>query len=276
MKPSPKHQAARGLAVVDIGNARIKWARVVEGRIAAQGSALHAGDFESGIDALAKGLPGTVERIVAANVAGPAAADRLAAFARERYGIDVELVVPKAEALGVTCGYREPSRLGADRWAALIAAHALGRASGAARPVCAINAGSAYTLDAVDAGGRHLGGLIFAGPRIAADALARNTRRIGRTAAAQGMPIGVDLLGKSTDEAVGHAAMLGPAAAFDRAVRVVADALGARPAVYVAGGDAELLARWLETQAEVRADLVLEGLTLLAADPPPVPTSASE
>jgi len=60
--------------------------------------------------------------------------------------------------------------------------------------------------------------------------------------------------------------MLAISAALDRAVRAVATAVGAAPRVYLAGGDAVELAPWLETKVEARADLVLEGLALFAAE----------
>ena len=44
---------------------------------------------------------------------------------------------------------------------------------------------------------------------------------------------------RNTDAAVGHAAWLALAAALDRAVATVERALGARPVVYLTGGDAE-------------------------------------
>jgi type III pantothenate kinase len=276
--PSPSTSAAApGSAVVDIGNARIKWARVVDGRLAAPGAAVHADALDAAMEALSAALPERLTRIVASNVAGAETGLRLAELARRRYGIDAELVEAEAETLGVRCAYRDPRRLGADRWVAVVAAHALAGASGRTRPACVINAGSAYTFDAVDADGQHLGGLILAGPRISAAALERSTRRIGPTALAVDRPDGLDLLGKSTDEAVGHGALLGPAAAFDRAIGLVERALGTAPVVYVAGGDAALLAGWLEADVELRADLVLEGLALIAAGRPVRRTaSASE
>jgi pantothenate kinase type III len=60
--------------------------------------------------------------------------------------------------------------------------------------------------------------------------------------------------------------MLAISAALDRAVHTVAVALGATPRVYLTGGDATPLREWLETQIEPRADLVLEGLALFAAE----------
>jgi len=38
------------------------------------------------------------------------------------------------------------------------------------------------------------------------------------------------------------------------------------PRVYLLGGDAHELNAWLETKVEARADLVLEGLALFAAE----------
>jgi pantothenate kinase type III len=61
--------------------------------------------------------------------------------------------------------------------------------------------------------------------------------------------------------------MLALAAAVDRAATRVAAALGARPPVYLTGGDAQALQPWLETPVDLRADLVLEGLALVAAAP---------
>jgi type III pantothenate kinase len=138
-------------------------------------------------------------------------------------------------------------------------------ASGAA---CVIDAGTAVTFDAVDGHGRHLGGLILPGPQLLASALDRNTSDIGTTLPAGAAPAGLDLLGKSTDAAVGNGAMLALAGALDRAVEAVESSLVERPAVYLTGGDAAALRGWLETEVELRADLVLEGLALFADAPP--------
>ncbi len=272
--------AAPATLVVDIGNARMKWARLEGTALVDRGHALHAGPgagtgggeqgerSEAALAAFTAALPPRVGRVLVANVAGAGLAARLAERVAERCGARIELAATAHEALGVRCGYRDPARLGVDRWLAVIAAHTRVRRAATATvpPACVINAGTAMTFDAVDGGGQHLGGLILAGPRIAAAALQRHTERIGATATpADAAPRGLDLLGRSTDEAVGRGALLGPAAAFDRAVTVVERALGQRPRVFLAGGDGALLAEWLETEVELRADLVLEGLALLAA-----------
>ena len=244
--------------LVDIGNTRIKWATLADGRLVRRGSAVHRDSLDSGVAALAAALPAR-PRIIAANVAGEPVAERLRAIVATLPGASLELVTTSAERFGVRCAYADPSRLGVDRWVAVLAAY---HAAGAA--ACAIDAGTAVTFDAVDAAGTHLGGLIFPGVGLLATALDRNTSDIGSTAAAPAAPRGLELLGRNTDAAVGHAAWLALSAALDRAVVTVERALGTRPPVYLTGGDAETLLGWLETRAELRADLVLEGLALFA------------
>jgi type III pantothenate kinase len=246
--------------LVDVGNSRFKWATLASGSLVDIGSAVHRGSLDTAIAAFAAVLP-PAPRIVAANVAGEQVAKRLAALVAARPGASMTFVATCAERFGVRCAYADPARLGVDRWVALIAAHRRARAA-----ACVIDAGTAATFDAVDGAGTHLGGLIFPGPRLLAAALARNTSDIGSTALVPAAARGLELLGRNTEAAVGHGAWLAVAAALDRAVATVARALGATPAVYLTGGDAHALRDWLETRVELRADLVLEGLALFAAD----------
>lgn len=248
------------IAVIDAGNTRLKWATVDGGRLVAADSVVHATDLDAALDRLVVTLPSGVERILVANVAGARVADALSMRLRIRGLPAPEFAAVEGEAHGLRCAYAEPHRLGVDRWVAAIAGYALVRDA-----VAIIDAGTTVTLDVIDAGGRHLGGLIFAGPGLAARALHGGTQGIGPTALVGGPPRGLALLGRGTDEAVGHAAMLGVAAGLERALDTVAEALGRRPTVLLTGGDAPLLRDWLETDVQLRADLVLEGLAFMAA-----------
>lgn len=248
-------------AVIDIGNTRVKWALLRSGGLSAQDGAVHRGELEAALATLDAALPGNVTRAVVANVAGNTVAARLRERL-ERRGIAVEFVTTTARRCGVRCAYADPSRLGVDRWLAAIAAYDFAR--GAA---CMVSAGTAVTFDAVDTGGQHLGGLIVPGARLMATALDRETSNIGSTPPAQGSPRGIEVLGRDTAAAVGNGTLLALSAAVDRAVALVAAALGTQPTLYLTGGDAAALQPWLETPAELRADLVLEGLALVAAAP---------
>jgi type III pantothenate kinase len=199
--------------VLDIGNTRIKWARTAGAGLADVGSAVHRDSPEPALEALAAAFPPPVERVLASNVAGEVMASRLVTFAMERWGVEPQLVETEAEGYGVRCGYRDPARLGVDRWIAVIAAR-----ESVDSAACVIDAGTTVTLDVVDAEGTHLGGLIMPGPRIVAAALHAGTRNIGPTESVKGRPTGLALLGHTTEEAVGHGALLALAAGLDRAV----------------------------------------------------------
>jgi type III pantothenate kinase len=245
------------IALIDIGNTRFKWA--VADNLGSVGSVAHVTGLDAAITALVAALPRALRRVLAANVAGSAVGTRLAAALREGHAIETEFVIPEAQRYGIRCAYAEPARLGVDRWLAMIAAH-----QSTAGLVCVIQAGTAVTFDAVDAAGRHLGGLIFPGARLMADSLERNTGGIGPTVAPARHGVGLNLLGTSTDEGVGKGSMLAIAAALDRAVAVVASATSETPHVILTGGDADELAPWLESEVRFSADLVLTGLAYIA------------
>jgi len=246
-------------ALVDIGNTRIKWALYDGKNLGQHGNAVHRGVADAALQTFAREVPRTVTRVIVANVAGDVMERRLRAVIGGRAEID--FVATTAERFGVRCAYAEPHRLGVDRWLGVLAAHTL-----AAGPACVIGAGTAVTFDAVAGDGAHLGGLILPGARLFASALDRNTSNIGATPLPAAAPKGVALLGRDTATAVGHGAMLAIASALDRAVRAVEPRVGAAPRVYITGGDAPDLRDWLETKVEPRADLVLEGLALFAAE----------
>jgi type III pantothenate kinase len=243
--------------VVDIGNTFMKWARVGTGELTDIGRAALA--MSNPLEPLAAALAAPAGRIVAANVAGVEIETSLRALAQAR-GADLTIVKPLPQQYGVRCAYDNPARLGADRWVGVIAAHLL-----IAGPACVVDAGTTVTLDAVTAG-RHLGGLIMAGPMVVASALGRETRGIGATTQAQSAAAGLELLGADTNTAVAHGAMLGIAAALDRAIAEVAAALGQPLTVVLTGGGAIALEPWLKTAVSYRPHFILEGLAQIAAE----------
>ncbi len=244
---------------IDCGNTRLKWAELVQGRIVARGAAVLQGDSDPFAE-LAAALHPEIRRVLVASVAADDISARIQATVTERLGLAAEFVAVRPHAAGIECAYREPERLGVDRWLAMIAGRR--RVVG---PFAVVSAGTAVTFDAVARNGRHLGGLIFPGERLMLDALATNTGRIG-TVEPVHEPVGdSELLGLSTEEAVSRGARLALAAAVDRAVEDVARSQGGVPALLVTGGDGESLATWLESEVTVRADLVLEGLAAIAA-----------
>jgi len=247
--------------LLDLGNTRLKAALGDDaGGLRMLGQAAHR---EQGagkaLEAVLDELAGeTVDSAWCANVAGDAAGRELAAAVRLHAGVPTRFVRAVPEACGVRCAYPEPAHLGADRWAALLGARAL---TGAACLVA--DAGSALTLDAMAAGGRHLGGWILPGHAMMLEALAGRTGDLGRLRAASaadpegGFPVDSG----PAMEAGARLAALGAVRAAREQLRAHA---GGPARLLVTGGDADfLLTRFAD--AEHAPALVLRGLARLAA-----------
>ncbi len=145
-------------------------------------------------------------------------------------------------------------RLGADRWAAIIGAYKV-----FGGPACVIDAGTAITVDAVDARGLHLGGLIAPGPqsmrRALVDATA-NLRDLGEGELA--------LLCKDTRSAISSGGWHAAAGLVERMHMLVGKRLGPKTRFIMTGGDAERLDALVPGRFTLSPDLVLLGLAAAA------------
>lgn len=248
------------ILLLDLGNTRLK-AGAADGKAVRRLASLPlsalaepAGDSLAGIES---GGPWT--RVVAASVAGHEADARLeqALIARGLPPPEFVRVTPRAG--GVVCAYPSPQRMGVDRWVALVGARAL--ESG---PSVVVDAGSAITVDAMDERGRHLGGLIAPGLGMMRASLLEGTGNLRVFSEASGPSRGA-LFPADTGPAIAEGVEQAATGLVEGAVARATTFLGARPSVFLTGGDAEVLDRGLAVPVRVEADLALEGLARLAA-----------
>jgi type III pantothenate kinase len=198
------------------------------------------------LDDLFDRLPERPTRIVACNVAGDEVRLRIEALA-EQSGLPLAWLTSSFTACGVTNGYDNPRQLGADRWAALIAARSLHEG-----PCVVVMAGTATTIDALDAKGLFRGGLILPGLSLMRAALARNTADLPYAAGHfQPQPT-------NTDNAIVSGAIEATLGAIERMhATLEGDAL-----CLLSGGAAAELAPHLGVPHRVIDNLVLEGLAV--------------
>jgi type III pantothenate kinase len=246
---------------MDIGNTRIKWGVLRDGQIGDLGDRVHRGRGAVAAAAVVKAMRGReFRRTMVSNVAGNSFATNITRAVSSSYGIEPTFAHVGRQKLGIRCGYRDPKRLGVDRWLAVLAAHKT-----AGRGALVIDAGTTLTIDGVTADGVHLGGLIIPGPQLMARALRRETSDIGDVAVTRDAR-SQTFLGRSTSEAVNMGSGFALAGAVDQALRFLKRQLGNNPRVLVTGGDGADLVRSLKTKAELRPALVLEGLALFAGE----------
>ena len=248
---------------IDIGNTRLKWAQYASPQPGAV--LLDSGDvFLETIDTLAeeqwRGLaaPGSM---LGCNVAGDAVRRRVEEQL-ELWDITPRWVVPSAHDGGVINGYEYPTRLGSDRWAALIGArwHVQQRARrqrAAECPAMVVMVGTAVTVDSLDAAGRFFGGLIMPGFGLMLRALEQGTAGLR-------VPTGevVDFPTNTSDALMsGGAHAL--AGAIERIHRKMVLRCGAEPLLLMTGGAAVKMLPITDLPFETVDSLIFDGLLAL-------------
>jgi len=245
------------MLLADIGNTRIKWLAWEQGQVRRRGGLRHRG-----VDRRRLGpqLWGRLERpaqVWIANVAGPEMAAALSAWIVEAWSLEARFAHTEAAGFGVRCAYAVPSRLGVDRWVAMIGARSLTR-----QVCCVVDCGTATTIDALSPAGGHLGGVIFPGIRLMRESLYRDTRQIPAEAGT------VTLFGRDTMDGVWGGTAYAVAAAIDRITRQMAADMGGPACRLLTGGDAEALLPYLEGDYRLEPDLIFQGLLVMAGERP--------
>lgn len=242
--------------LIDVGNTCIKWALAdAEGELGEARSVRHHGALPVDLHA-AWELMEPPSAVHIGCVAGDDLGERLRRICQTYWGLAPAFVETRSQALGVCIAYAEPSRLGVDRWLALVGA----RHRCAEIPVLIVDAGTAVTFDALAADGRHLGGQILPGIGLMRQVL------LARTRIPPASVIDTDVLwGSDTAAAIGAATLQAPAALAVQLFRQLAEQAGREPEMILTGGDGERLLGLMRGQgvdAVSLPDLVLEGLAV--------------
>jgi type III pantothenate kinase len=250
------------LLAIDIGNTRLKWALFAKAQPGSQPLAQGAVFLEH-IDSLAEGDWGALETLeppqtlIGSNVAGDAVRRRVEEQL-ELWDLLPRWVVPSAEAGGVINGYDHPTRLGTDRWVALIGAKALAKQRGWAGPVLVVMVGTAVTVDSLDCEGRFLGGLILPGHGIMLRALESGTAGLR-------VPTGeVREFPTNTSDALTSGGTFAIVGAIERMHRQLQQHCGQTPLLLMTGGAGWKVAPALAVPHELHDGLIFEGLLALA------------
>lgn len=247
--------------VLDIGNTRLKWGLydrcAVDATLHSHG-AVYLEQIESLAEQAWADLPAPTAMLGCA-VAGQAVRRR-AEEQLDLWDLRPRWVVSSERACGVVNGYEHPMRLGSDRWAAMIGAHGRVRSQGERRPAIVVMVGTAVTVDALDAEGHFLGGLILPGFGLMLKALESGTAGLH-------VPTGeIRRFPTNTSDALMSGGTYAIAGAIERMHRHVIEACGTEPALYMTGGAAVKLAPITPLGFEVLDLLIFEGLLRLAAE----------
>ncbi|MEO7939178.1 MAG: type III pantothenate kinase [Burkholderiaceae bacterium] len=244
---------------IDIGNTRLKWAQYEAPSPTARVIA-HGAEFLDNIGKLAEGAWAALDEpqtMLGCVVAGEAV-KRQVEEQLELWDLSPRWVVAKDVEAGLHNGYDHPSRLGADRWVAMIGAWHHMLAQGPARPVVLAMVGTAVTVEAIDATGRFLGGLILPGHGIMLRALESGTAGLH-------VPTGeVCNFPTNTSDALTSGGTYAIAGAMERMVQNLRQFSGVEPCCLMTGGAGWKMAPSLTMPFELVDNLIFEGLLQMA------------
>ena len=245
---------------IDVGNTRLKWA-LYETPHPAAALLAQGAEFLDHIDrqshtAWAR-LPAPA-RMLGCVVAGDAVKRRVEEQ-MELWDAPPQWVVSSAREAGLTNGYDHPTRLGCDRWVAMIGARQRMLAQGPARPLVVVMVGTAVTVEAIDAEGRFLGGLILPGHGII-------LRPLETATAGLHVPTGeVRLFPTNTSDALTSGGTYAIAGAVERMVQHIIAHCGAEPACMMTGGAGWKMAPSMTRPFELVDNLIFDGLLTIAS-----------
>lgn len=233
------------LLAIDAGNTRIKWGLHDGQQWLQRGYIAH--DEISLLPTRA--MP--ADHIIVSNVAGAALG---LAIAQAFPASIIHTVYATASQCGVSSHYAQPSQLGSDRWAALIAVHQLG-----ASAALVVTAGTALTVDALHAG-EFLGGIIAPGYQLMRSALSQNTAQLHIE------PGTFSNFPGNTADAITSGCQLALIGAIEHMATTLQQRTKQPVQIWLNGGDAEILAPHLSLPARLEDNLVLTGLHIIAQE----------
>ena len=255
------------ILLLDVGNSFIKWAWLEPAWLKRKqkdlpalknaDECLHAGeDLTTVLDDAWSDLP-KPNQVWLSNVAGQALQTSIQAWIEEHWQCPVSVASTESRSGNVINAYTEPAQLGVDRWLGMLAANAGDRG-----PKAVIDCGSAITVDAINAAGQHLGGLILPGLKMMQDSLYSAAEGVSKTETAEAIP--EMLFANNTSTAVDVGCHYSMVAFIERIIGDMNKEMGDKLTCVLTGGDAEEVLPLLSAKVEHQPLLVLQGLAIYA------------
>ncbi len=256
--------------LIDAGNSGIKWLLLDNEQLSKMQSCLYENDsaIEQFKTVLKEQLKQSkIDEVIMVSVLG----DHYIEVAKN-YSLQTNLrftnIEPRAELAGVTNAYTEYHKLGADRLVAMVAAYHLepNQAS------IIVDSGTATTIDAVDAQGQHLGGLILPGLDLCSQSLLEGTEQLASFNENK-HKFEPNVFSIDTKQAIASGSLLGLAGAIDNICIKMEEAIQQKAQQHskdkviikklICGGGAVKLLAHLSTEFTHQEDLVMQGLRII-------------
>jgi type III pantothenate kinase len=227
--------------LIDIGNSRIKFARVDSAD-----EELHI-DYCVSVDAL-EDIIRQSNKVLVASVGKVALVESINGICL-KYQVACDLVHTQQQQFGISCAYQKFENLGVDRWLAILAARTITEL-----PVAVLDLGTANTCDII-IGKAHVGGWIAPGFSVMKQSLLANTQKVfADLSRPQQLTVG-----QSTPDCVNQGCLAALQGFVSMAENYLQDH-SQNYEIFVTGGDQELLFSQKNMHLRFFPNLVLLGL----------------
>ena len=241
--------------LIDFGNSRCKWALLDNEGLSPSGIIDYQQQARSNRKQyVIERLPiNQANQIDCVSVLGEVFDQAFTSTMRDEFSSSAYFHYSQVDNYGIRLAYADPSSYGSDRYACLIA---VAREPGAK---IIVDVGTAVTIDAMDADNVHLGGLIFSGSDLMSRALSARATGIEEI----GDPQKVEYLNNTTAQSVYSGGLLSQAHAIHSIVNTIKASLFTPVKIFITGGGADNVVRYVDHDYLCRPNLVLEGLQLM-------------
>ena len=240
--------------LIDVGNTQVKYVTQGVGITATFSDIVYI-DYQLFIGQLNKCVFSKVTEVILANVHGNEIHDAIEQWARQNSIVFIQ-VNSEAKAFGITSSYQQPARLGVDRWLAMIGAKQLYPN----KNLLIIDAGTATTVDVLDAQGQHCGGWIMPGVQTMFNSLLLGTKKI---IASPNVTASL-LFGKDSSSCLNNGSWAMTIGAIKEAILQANSSL-ALDKVLITGGNGQNIIDLLAIDCQFEPKLIFHGLSCFQA-----------
>jgi len=256
--------------LIDAGNSSMKWALLDTSLNSGKLSKMHSCVYKNCTpldtfkDLFEQQLKKSeIDEVVMVSVLGE---DFIAAAKKHSQDAKLKFINAKSsvQLAGVTSAYSEPRKLGADRLVAMIAAYHLETS----QVSIVVDAGTATTIDAVDAQGQHLGGLILPGLDLCSQSLLEKTEMLAtfNESKRKDEP---NIFSTNTKQAIASGSLFGLVGAIKNICLVMEKEIRKNNSTMVikkiiCGGSASKLLPYLPKEFKHHDNLLMQGLKVIS------------
>ncbi len=263
------------MLLVDAGNSSLKWTTLEKGKLSKQQRIFYDGELPIiKFQSLLKIYSDDCKTVVLVSVLGDEFNQEAQKIVMQA-SLTFKQIKSVAQLAGVKNAYADAHKLGADRFVSMIGAYHLIKGKQQPSEACIIvDSGTATTIDAIDAKGQHLGGLILPGIQLCSNSLLEKTQLLPlwNKHGEKAVP---ELFATETTQAIASASIFGLVGAIESISNKMQNAIALREQnkfgkeqessckKIICGGSAEELLPFLESDFQLNNDLVMQGLKVI-------------